>query len=335
VKLRQIAERLDCGLHGDPDLDITGVAGIETAGPDQLTFISNPRYARLARTTRAGAIVVDEDFTELSTSTLRTANPYLTFARAIELFYQAPLPERRIHATAQIAPTARIGPDSSIGAFAVIEDDVEIGPHATIGPFTYLGSGTRIGASFRTHSHASVRENCLLGDNVILQEGARVGSDGYGYAKQDDGSYYKIVQSGVVVIEDDVEIGANATVDRPSMGETRIRRGVKIDSLVQVGHACDVGENTLLCAQVGLAGSSRIGRDCILTGQVGVAGHLTIGDRVIATAQSGIPSDVPADSMVSGYPAIDSKAWRRSVAIFKRLSEFVKRIEALEKSRNA
>ncbi len=209
--------------------------------------------------------------------------------------------------------------------------DVHIGKHCTIHPFVHISRGARIGDNFKAYAHVSVREFCRIGNNVILQDGAKIGADGFGYAKKEDGSYYKIVQSGIVVLEDDVEVGANATVDRATIGETRVRRGVKMDNLVQVGHASDIGEDTLLCAQVGLAGSSKIGRSVILTGQVGVAGHLEIGDRVVATAQSGIPNSIEPDKVVSGYPAIDNKLWLKSSAVFKRLPELLKRIEALEK----
>jgi len=226
---------------------------------------------------------------------------------------------------------ARIGTGASIGPYVVIEDDVRIGENCTLYPFVHISHGARIGDNFKAYPHVSVREFCQIWNNVILQDGVKVGTDGFGYAKKDDGSYYKIVQSGIVVLEDDVEVGANATIDRATIGETRIRRGVKIDNLVQVGHASDVGENTLLCAQVGLAGSSKIGRSVILTGQVGVAGHLEIGDRVVATAQSGIPNSIEADKVVSGYPAIENKLWLKCSAIFKRLPELLKRIEALEK----
>jgi UDP-3-O-[3-hydroxymyristoyl] glucosamine N-acyltransferase len=239
-----------------------------------------------------------------------------------------------IDASARIASTAKIGEGSSIGPYVVIEDDVRIGRHCTLYPFVYIGPGACIGDNFKAYAHASVREFCQIGNNVILQDGAKIGSDGYGYAKKDDGTYYKIVQSGIVVLEDDVEVGANSTIDRGTIGETRIRRGTKIDNLVQIGHASDVGEDTLLCAQVGLAGSSKIGRSVILTGQVGVAGHLEIGDGVVATAQTGIPNSVEAGKVVSGYPAIDNKLWLKSSAIFKRLPELLKRIEALEKPKS-
>lgn len=331
MQLSEIAARLECALRGDGSLEITGVSGIDEAMPGHLTFVSNPKYAAKARTTKAGAVIVANDFPDIEAATLRSANPYLTFARAVELFYEAPVPARAIDSSARIAGTARIGEGASISPYVVIEDDVQIGTGCTLYPFVHISRGVRIGNNFKAYANVSVREFCRIGDNVILQDGVKIGTDGFGYAKKDDGSYYKIVQSGIVVLEDDVEVGANAAIDRGTIGETRIRRGAKIDNLVQVGHASDVGENTLLCAQVGLAGSSRIGRSVILTGQVGVAGHLEIGDRVVATAQTGIPNSIEADKVVSGYPAIDNKQWLKSSAVFKRLPELLKRIEALEK----
>lgn len=331
MKLALIAQSLDCRLEGDPDTEITGVAGIEEADAHQITFVSNRKYARHARTTDAGAVIVADDFPELDTPTLRTSNPYLAFARTIELFYQAPKPAVGIHPTASLADSVVIGPESSIGPYVVLEDGVTIGARAVIGPYVHIGTGTRIGDDFRSHAHTSIREYVTIGNNVTLQDGARIGTDGYGYARRDDGSWYKIVQSGVVVIEDDVEVGANATIDRSSMGETRIQRGAKIDNLVQVGHASTVGTDTLLCSQVGLAGSTKVGASCILTGQVGVSGHLAIGDRVIATGQTGIGSDIPADSIVSGSPSTDNKTWLRSTVLFKKLPELVRRVDALEK----
>lgn len=331
MRLELIAQSLGCLLQGSPDTEITGVAGIEEAEPTHITFVSNRKYARHARTTRAGAVIVEESFPTIATPTLRTSNPYLAFARAIELFYQPPEPAAGIDPTASIAVSAVVGADPSIGPYVVIAEGVRIGARAVIGPYVHIGPEVKIGDDFRAHSHASVREHSVIGNNVTLQDGARIGTDGFGYAKKGDGSWYKIVQSGIVVIEDDVEIGANATIDRSSMGETRIGRGAKIDNLVQVGHASVVGENTLLCSQVGLAGSTRVGKSCILTGQVGVSGHLTIGDRVIATGQTGIGTDIPADSVVSGSPSTDNKTWLRSTVLFKRLPDIVRRLEALEK----
>jgi UDP-3-O-[3-hydroxymyristoyl] glucosamine N-acyltransferase len=333
VKLSDIAARLECDLNGDGNIEITGVVGIDEADAGHLTFVSNPKYAAKAHTTKASAVIVAPDFPGLETATLRCSNPYLTFARAVAVFYEPPNQAHGIDATARIAASAQIGEGASIGAYAIVEDDVHIGKNCTLYPFVYVGRGARIGDNFKAYAHVSVREFCQVGNGVILQDGARIGTDGFGYAKKDDGSYYKIVQSGIVVLEDDVEVGANATIDRGTIGETRVRRGAKIDNLVQVGHASDVGENTLLCAQVGLAGSSKIGRNVILTGQVGVAGHLEIGDGVVATAQTGIPNSVEAGKVVSGYPAIDNRLWLKSSAVFKRLPELLKRLEALERKR--
>ena len=332
MKLRDIAVTLGCELQGEGNLDIRGVAGIDEARAGDLTFLSNPKYTGKTRTTQASALIVANGFPELSVATLRTANPYLAFAKAIELFYKPPAPTYGIDPAAHIATTARIGQNASISPFVVIEDDVEIGANCVLYPFVHICRGARIGDHFKAYAHVSVREFTQIGNNVILQDGAKIGTDGFGYAKQDDGTYYKIVQSGIVVLEDDVEFGANATIDRGTIGETRVRKGAKIDNLVQIGHASQVGENTLLCAQVGLAGSTKVGRDAILTGQVGVAGHLEIGDRVIVTAQAGVGGDVEAGKVISGSPAFDNKIWLRSTSIFKRLPELLRRIEALEKT---
>lgn len=331
MKLSYIAEQLGCELRGDGNLEIRGLAGIEEAQPGDLTFISNPKYVAKVKTTAASAVIVSTDFQEIPAATLRTANPYLAFAHAIELFYEAPSPPSGIDSAARIAPTAKIGPNASIAPYAVIEDGVEIGSNCVLYPFVHIGRGVRIGDNFKAYAHVSVREFCRIGNNVILQDGAKIGTDGYGYARQDDGSWYKIVQSGIVILEDDVEFGANATIDRATIGETRVRRGAKIDNLVQIGHACQVGENSLLCAQVGLAGSTKVGRNVILAGQVGAAGHLEIGEGTTVTAQTGIPNSLEPGKVYSGYPAIENKVWLKSSAVFKRLPELLKRIEALEK----
>ncbi len=323
MKLSDIAQKIGARLDG-VDTEITGVAGIETAGPGHLTFVANPKYASAVRTTRAAAVILDDKFTEIATPTLRSNNPYLTFARALELFYQPPQYAPGVHATAVIHPTARLGKNASVGAYVVVDEGVKIGDNCVLLPFVVIYRGARIGNNFFAHAHAVVREHCRLGDNVVLQNGAVVGADGFGFAKSDAGQWHKIVQSGPTVLEDDVEVQANACVDRASVGETRISRGAKIDNLVQVGHGCAVGEDTLLCAQVGLAGSTDVGKNVILAGQVGVAGHCKIGDGAIATAQSGIPGDVEAGRIVSGYPAIDNKLWLRCVAVFNRLPELVR-----------
>jgi UDP-3-O-[3-hydroxymyristoyl] glucosamine N-acyltransferase len=315
-------------------MEITGVAGIDTAAPGEITFISNRKYAAAARSTTAAAIIVAEDFPALPehsgntkrAALLRSKNPYLDFARALELFYQPPRYAPGIHPTAVVHPSAKLGGNAHVGPYVVIAEDVEIGASPVLLAHTVMYRGVKIGDNFFAHSHAIVREFCRIGNNVVLQNGVVVGGDGFGFAKDEAGHWHKIVQSGPTVIEDDVEIQANACVDRASVGETRISRGVKIDNLVQVGHGSKVGEDTLLCAQVGLAGSTEVGKKVILAGQVGVAGHCTIGDGAIATAQSGIPNDVPAGAVVSGYPAIDNKLWLRCVAVFNRLPEIAKLI---------
>jgi UDP-3-O-[3-hydroxymyristoyl] glucosamine N-acyltransferase len=327
MKLSAIAEHIGARLDG-ADVEITGVVGIEEAGPGQLTFVANPKYAAATRDTKASAVIVDDKFPALSISTLRTKNPYLAFAHALELFYAPLVYAPGVHPTAVIHATAKLGANASVGPYVVIDQDVTIGDNAVLLAHAVIYRGARIGNHFFAHAHSVVREFCQLGDNVILQNGAVIGADGFGFAKNDRGEWHKIVQSGPAILEDEVEVQANACIDRATVGETRIKRGAKIDNLVQVGHACTVGENTMLCAQVGLAGSSVIGKNVILAGQVGVAGHLTIGDGAIATAQSGIPNDVSAGALVSGYPAIDNRQWLRSVAIYNRLPELMRELRA-------
>ncbi|HZR66587.1 MAG TPA: UDP-3-O-(3-hydroxymyristoyl)glucosamine N-acyltransferase [Terriglobales bacterium] len=327
MKLSEISRALGAEIeNGSPDLEITGVAGIDFATPGQLTFIANPKYAAAARSTRASAVIVSEKFPSLPAAMLRSKNPYLDFARALELFYQPPKYAPGIHQTVVVHPSAKVGSGAHLGPYVVIGEDVEIGKNAVVLAHAVIYRGAKIGDNFFAHSHAIVREYCQIGNNVVLQNGVVVGSDGFGFAKDAKGHWQKIVQSGPTVVEDDVEIQANACVDRASVGQTRIARGAKIDNLVQVGHGSSVGEDTLLCAQAGLAGSTDVGKNVILAGQVGVAGHCKIGDGVIATAQSGIPNDVPAGAIVSGYPAIDNKLWLRCVAAFNRLPEIAKRL---------
>ena len=333
MKLAKLAQLLQARIeNGSPDTEITGVAGIEEASTGQVTFVANPKYAAAARTTRASAIIVAEDFPATPRILLRSTNPYLAFARAIELFYQAPQYVPGVHETAVVHSTASIGANAHIGPYVVIDREVTVGPNAVLLAHVVIYEGARIGENFFAHAHSVVREHCRIGDNVLLQNGAVVGADGFGFAKDDSGQWYKIVQSGVTVLEDRVELQANACVDRASVGETHVDKGAKIDNLVQVGHGSSVGENTLLCAQAGLAGSTEIGKNVILAGQVGVAGHCKIGDGVIATAQTGIPNDVPAGAVVSGYPAIDNKLWLRCAAAFHRLPELVKAVRRTGKT---
>lgn len=330
MKLRDLAERLECRLDGDGEVVVERVAGIEHAGPGDLTFLSSSRYAAVVKTTKASAIILAEDAPAAPCAMIRSRNPYLAFARAVGVFAGESRPASGIHSLASLASDAVIGPDVSIGPFVAIAAGARIGARVVIDPHVTIGEGATIGDDCRLHAGVSIREGTILGQRVIVQDGAVVGSDGFGFAKRADGSYEKIPQPGVVVIEDDVEIGANSTIDRPAVGETRIRAGAKLDNLVQVGHGVTVGRNVLLCAQVGIAGSSTIGDDAVLAGQVGVAGHLDVGARVTATAQSGIPNSVEAGSLISGYPAIPNRDWLKASAVFKRLPELKKTVADLE-----
>jgi UDP-3-O-[3-hydroxymyristoyl] glucosamine N-acyltransferase len=330
MKLGELASRLGAELRGDAGVEITGVKGIEEAGPAEVTFVANPRYTALARTTRAGAVLVEPDFQEIEAATLRIKNPYHAFSRALGFFYQPPAYPPGIHPTAIVHPTAEIGESAHIGAYAVVGPSVRLGPHATLLPHVVLYPGVQAGKRFFAHAHAVVRENCVLGDDVTLENGAIVGADGFGFSKNDAGQWEKIPQSGPVRLGSRVDVQANACVDRATVGATEIGDGTKIDNLVQVGHGSRVGANTLLCAQTGLAGSSVVGSNAILAGQVGVAGHCSVGDGAILTAQSGISHDIPAGKMISGSPGFDNRLWLRAAAIFQRLPELVKRLNRLE-----
>ncbi len=336
MKLSDIAHALNTPLeNAPPDTEITGVAGIETAAPGHLTFVSNPKYNAAAKTTRASAVIVSEDFPAIPAGMLRSKNPYLAWAKAIELFYQPPRYAPGVHPTAVVHPTVKLGRDAHLGPYVVIDEGAVIGDNAVLLAHVVIYRGVTIGKNFFAHAHAVVREFCQLGDNVLLQNGAVIGCDGFGFAKHEDkndekaGRWHKIVQSGTVVIGSDAEIQANSCIDRASIGETRIGSGAKIDNLVHVGHSCTIGHDTLLCAQVGLAGTTDVGNNAILAGQVGVSGHVKIGDGAVAIAQSGIPHDVPAGAMVSGAPAIDHRLWLKCCAAYVRLPEIAKAVRKL------
>ena len=330
MKLRELAGRLGCELLGDGEVEIRGVSGLERAGPGDLTFLANPRYAPLLATTRAAAVIV-ASANESTLPRLVSENPYLAFARAVGLICPPARPEPGVHPSAQVHPTAVLGTGVHVGALAVVGARARVGARSVLHPQVVVYDEVTIGEDCLLHSGVQVRERCRLGDRVIVQNGAVIGGDGFGFARDAEGRYHKFPQVGTVVIEDDVEIGALTAVDRAALGETRIGRGSKLDNLVQVGHSVTVGSDTVLCGQVGIAGSSRVGSGVTLAGQVGVAGHLTIGDRVIATAQTGIPSSIEPGTVVSGYPAIENRAWLRSSALFARLPELQKRVRELER----
>lgn len=330
MKLRELAERIDCRLEGDGDLDVQRVAGIQDAGVGDVTFLANPKYEKTLHTTRASAVILRDEAPAAPCAMLRAKDPYLAFARAVGIFAPTWKPAPGVHALAAVAGDAVLGRDVSIGAFVVIGEGSTIGDGTVIFPNATIGPGARIGRDCVIHSHVSIRERVTLGDRVILQNGVVVGGDGYGFVRRGDGSHEKIPQVATVVIEDDVELGANTTVDRPAVGETRIQAGTKIDNLVMIGHGVTIGRNVLMAAQVGIAGSTHIEDDVVFGGQVGVGGHLTIGRGAIAVGQSGVTNSLDPGARVAGYPAIDNHEWRKASAVFRRLPELKRRIEALE-----
>lgn len=331
MTLTELAERLECRLDGDGGIDIRRVSGIEHAGPSDITFFANTKYAAALRGTRAGAIILSEQAAGAPCAMLRTKNPYLAFAKALELFADGWKPAAGVHPLAFVADDARIAPDASVGPYVVVGEGARIGARTIVLAHVTIGRQAQIGDDCLIHARVSLRERVVIGNRVVIQDGAVIGSDGYGFARTADGSHYKIPQVGAVVIEDDVEIGANTTIDRPAVGETRIGAGTKIDNLVQIAHGVVIGRRALLAAQVGISGSTTIEDSVTLAGQVGVAGHLTIGKGTIATAQTGIPNSVEAGSFVSGYPAIANRDWLKASAVFRKLPELRKMIADLQR----
>ncbi len=331
MRLVDLAEALGCELRGDGDIEIVGVAPIESAGPGQLTFVANPRYGRHLGTTQASAVILPSDAPEVALASLRGSDPYLSFARAIELFYRPIASPPGVHPTAVIADRARIGAGASIGAYCVIGEGVAIGEGARMAPHVVIYPEVAIGDRFVAHAHVTVRERVRLGNDVVLHAGVVIGSDGFGYVAGRDGRVHKIIQGGDVVLEDNVEVGANTTIDRAAVGSTVIRRGVKLDNLVMIAHGCDVGESTMIAAQVGLSGSTRVGRGVRIGGQAGTAGHLSIGDGAQLAARSGVVGSIEAGMVVGGFPAVEAPRWRRVTAALARLPELLRRVRRIEK----
>ena len=330
MKLSELAARLDCRLEGDGELDVTRVAGMQDAQSGDVTFLANPKYEKLLATTRATAVILKEEAPAAPCAMLRARDPYLAFARAVSLFAPVSRPSPGVHALAAIAAEVLLGADVSVGPFVAIGEGAHIGDRTVIYPNVTIGAGATVGSDCTIHSNVAIRERCTVGDRVILQNGVVIGGDGYGFVRRGDGTHEKIPQVAVVVIEDDVELGANTTVDRPAVGETRIKAGAKIDNLVQIGHGVTVGRNVLMAAQVGIAGSTDVEDDVVFGGQVGVGGHLTIGRGAIAVGQSGVTNSLDPGAFVAGYPAIDSRDWRKASVLFRRLPEMKRRIEQLE-----
>jgi UDP-3-O-[3-hydroxymyristoyl] glucosamine N-acyltransferase len=331
VKLGDLAAQLGCRLDGDGEIDVARVAAIEDAGPGDLTFLANSKYASLVATSRATAIIVAPDVDGAPCAVLRTKNPYLAFARAARLLNPERPPAPGVHRLAVVAPDAIVEDGVSIGPFSVIESAARIGARSVLHAHVVIGAGATLGPDCVLYSRVSIRERVVIGARCVIQDGAVVGSDGFGFAHRDDGTHEKIPQVATVVIEDDVEIGANTTIDRPAVGETRVKAGTKIDNLVQIAHGVTVGRNSLLAAQVGIAGSTRVGDDVMLGGQVGVTGHVTVGDRVKASAKTGVTGNVPADAFITGYPHMENLEWRKAYAVVRRLPELRKQLIDLER----
>jgi len=336
ITLRELAERIGARLEGGmAETNILGMAPLESAKAGDVTFLTSRKYAEQARATTASAVICTEEFTGLpkeGTAALRCKNPDLARAKALNIFFPPHKYQAGIHTTAVIDASAKIGKNAHIGPYVVIGANVVLGDDCVVLAHVVIYAGSKTGNRFFAHAHAVVRENCMIGDDVELQNGVVLGANGFGFAKDTEtGRWHRIQQTGQVIIGNNVEIHANSCIDRASMQETRIADGARIDNLVHVGHGSTVGENSLLCAQVGLAGSTEIGKNVVLAGQVGVAGHCRVGDDVQVVAQSGIPGDVEDGRIVSGSPIMDFKVWKRSTAIFPKLPEMARAIRLLEK----
>ncbi len=328
--LQELAEYLGGTVHGDPGVKINGLAPLEGATPDKITFLANPKYATKVAETKAGAVLMAPGGESYGRNIIELPNPYLGFAKLLTLFYTHPHPKLGLMPEAVIGTNITIGEDINIYPGAVIGNNVSIGSRVVIYPGAVIYDDVSIGDDTVIHANAVVRERCRIGKRCKLQPGAIIGSDGFGYAP-DGQSYYPIPQIGIVVLEDDVEIGANATVDRAALEVTLIKRGTKLDNLVQVAHNCQIGEDCMIVSQVGIAGSSRIGNHVTLAGQVGVVGHVTIGDNVIVGAQSGVPGSLPGNDYYSGSPAMPHKQWLRVMGVMPKLPDMRKKISELEK----
>jgi UDP-3-O-[3-hydroxymyristoyl] glucosamine N-acyltransferase len=328
--LKELAAYLGGVVSGDENAVITGIAGLDDAKEGDVTFLANPKYASKVAVTRATAVILPPGALAHGRNAIEVANPYLAFAKLLTLFHVRAQVSQGVMDGAFIGKNVTMGKDVTIYPGAYVADGVKLGERVILFPGVVLYEGVEVGNDVTLHAHVSVRERCRIGNRVTIHNGAVIGSDGFGYAPDGRG-YYKIPQIGIVVIEDDVEIGANATIDRAALEVTLIRRGTKIDNLVQIAHNCIIGENCMIMSQVGISGSTKLGEHVTLTGQVGVAGHLTIGDNVMVGAKSGVPGDIPANGLVSGIPAFDHREWRKASAVFHRLPEMRKTLSALEK----
>jgi len=326
----ELAEFLGGVIQGDGKTVISGLGTLEAAGPAELTFLANPRYASKVAETSAGAVLMAPGGERYGRTAIEVANPYLAFAKLLTLFYTTPHEPAGVLPAAVVSDSAAIGEGASIYPGAIIGRNVIVGARTVVYPGAVIYDNVTIGEDCTIHANAVIRERCRIGSRCIIQPGAVIGSDGFGYAPDGSG-YYRIPQIGIVLLEDDVEIGANTCIDRAAIDVTRISRGTKLDNLVQVAHNCQIGEDCMIVSQVGISGSTKIGNHVTLAGQVGVAGHLTIGDNVLVGAQSGVPSSLPANAAYSGTPTMPHKEWLKSAMVVPRLPEMKKTISALEK----
>ncbi|MGH7570920.1 MAG: UDP-3-O-(3-hydroxymyristoyl)glucosamine N-acyltransferase [Gemmatimonadota bacterium] len=330
IPLGELAGAIGARLEGDPDFIVGGIASLERAGPQDLSFLANPRYETAALASEAGALIVGRDFEANGRNVLRSDNPYLAYARAVAVLSPEPTIEEGIDPSAIVAASATVPEGARVGPLAVVEAHVELGRDVVVGTGSHLDEGVRIGAGTRLFPRVTVHRGTLLGQRCIVQSGTVLGSDGFGYATDERGRHHRIPQRGGLSIGDDVEIGANVTIDRGSAGDTVIGDGTKIDNLVHIAHNVRIGRNAMIVAQVGIAGSTVIGEHAILAGQAGISGHVRVGARARIGAQAGVIGDVPADAEFSGYPARAHRDQMRAHALFARLPELFQRLKRLE-----
>ena len=330
IPLSELAGAIGARLEGDPTFEVSGIAPLEWAGPDDLSFLANPRYEAAALASAAGALVTGRDFPADGRNILRCENPYLGFARAVAMLSPDPPVVAGVHPTAIVDPSASIPASAAVGPLAVVGSGVELGEGVMIGAGSHLEDGVRIGAGTRLFPRVTVHRGTTLGERCVVQSGCVLGADGFGYATDDGGVHHRVPQRGGLTIGDDVDLGANVTIDRGSAGDTVIGDGCKIDNLVQIAHNVRIGRNAMIVAQVGVAGSTVIGDRVVLGGQAGIIGHARIGDRARVGAQAGVIGDVPAGMEVSGYPARSHRDQMRAHALFARLPELFQRLKRLE-----
>ena len=332
MNIQELAAKPGATVDAEADLEISGVGTIQGAGPCDVTFLANERYENQLATSQAGAVFISPEFDgECAPIALRLANPYLAFARAIDLFYAAPPLPVGVHPTAVLGEDVQLGDGVAIGAYVVIGDHVRIGDGTVIHPHVVVYAGAEIGPECLLHSQCTIREHVQLGGGVIIQNGAIIGADGFGFAPRGDGSYEKMTQAGTVELADDVEVQANACIDRATVGTTSVGRGTRIDNLVQIGHGCHLGEDGLVCGQTGLAGSTELGDRVIMGGMAASAGHCRIGDDVIMAAKSGASSDVLEPGVHGGAPSMPMKQWLQVRVRYAQLPELARTLKQLGK----